>query len=308
MQSTRSSRDDRLADVAGAGEQVDDSGRQVVEARRQHQGRERRQLRRLADGRVAGRQRRRELPGEQQQRVVPRHDAADHADRLLQHERELRRLDRRDHAAGAVAPDLGVVVERGGGPADLVGVLDQRLAALERHHARELVGALAQQRAPPRAAPRRARRPACAAQSAGRLGARRRSPRRPARRDGAPTVGQRLLRGGVLDGQRGAVARHLLAADQQSRLELGPSDALRRARRSRSLQAGSVHRALSRDHDDLLDLLVGELLRQLEGEVEPRPALPRVELVVDVHAPGRRRPSPCGRRTSRPSSRCRRRG
>ena len=41
-------------------------------------------------------------------------------------------------------PELGVEVERGGRPADLVGVLDQRLAALERHHARELVGARAQ--------------------------------------------------------------------------------------------------------------------------------------------------------------------
>ena len=127
--------DDPLADVAGAGEQVDDAGRQVLEARREHQRRERRQLRRLADDGVAGRERGRELPGEQQQRVVPGHDAPDDADRLLEHERELRRLDRRDHAAGEVAAHLGVVVERGGGPADLVGVLDQRLAALERHHA-----------------------------------------------------------------------------------------------------------------------------------------------------------------------------
>ena len=45
---------------------------------------------------------------------------------------------------GRVAADLGVVVERGGRPADLVGVLDQRLAALGRHQLGELVGAGAQ--------------------------------------------------------------------------------------------------------------------------------------------------------------------
>ena len=105
-----------------------------------------RQLRGLGDGRVAGGERRRELPREQQQRVVPGDDAADRADRVLDHERQLARLDRGDHAAGGVAADLRVVVERGGGPADLVGVLDQRLAALERHQLGELVGARAQPR------------------------------------------------------------------------------------------------------------------------------------------------------------------
>ena len=68
------------------------------------------------------------------------------AERVLDHQRELRRLDRRDHAAGRVAADLGVVVERRRGPADLVGVLDQRLAALERHQLGELVGARAEPR------------------------------------------------------------------------------------------------------------------------------------------------------------------
>ena len=47
---------------------------------------------------------------------------------------------------GEVPPHLGVVVECGGGPAHLVRVLDERLAALLRHDARQLVGAGAQPR------------------------------------------------------------------------------------------------------------------------------------------------------------------
>ena len=115
--STRGVAHDRRAHVARAGDQVDDARRQVVEARGEHQGRERRELRGLADHRVPRRQRRRQLPGEQQQRVVPGDDAADHADRLLHDQRELAGLDRGDHPPGEVAPDLGVVVEAGRGPA-----------------------------------------------------------------------------------------------------------------------------------------------------------------------------------------------
>ncbi len=80
----------------------------------------------------------------QKQRVVPRDDAADDPERVLDHQGELARLDRRDHPAGRVPADLRVVVERGCDPADLVGVLDQRLSALRGHERRELVGARAQ--------------------------------------------------------------------------------------------------------------------------------------------------------------------
>ena len=147
MQSTSGWEERRGADVAGAGDQVDDAGRQVLEGAGQHQGRERRQLRGLADDAVAGRQRRRNLPGEQQQRVVPGDDAADDPERVLDDHRQLGRLDRRDHAAGVVAADLGVVVEGRRRPLELVAVLDQRLATLGGHRPRQLLGVLAQ---PPR--------------------------------------------------------------------------------------------------------------------------------------------------------------
>ena len=180
---------------------------------RQRQGRERCHLRRLADRRIAGGERRRELPGQQQQRVVPRDDAGDHPDRLLDDERQLGRLDRGDDPPGPVAPDLGVVVERGGRPADLVGVLDQRLAALERHR------------------PRRARRCAraggvatsCSISPRSTAGVRSQS--RFASRaaaiaastcssDGSADGRDRLLGGRVLDLERLAFAGDLLAADQ----------------------------------------------------------------------------------------------
>ena len=120
-QSTRSSRDDRLADVARAGEQVDGArqagGRSSGASISVDSGVSSLGLQTIA---VAGGERGRDLPREQQQRVVPGHDAADDAHRLLHHERELGRLDRRDHAAREVAAHLGVVVERRRGPADLV--------------------------------------------------------------------------------------------------------------------------------------------------------------------------------------------
>ena len=221
-QSMRSSATSVAPDVAGAGDEVDDAGRQVVEAVGERQRRERRDLRRLADGGVAGRERGGELPGQQQQRVVPGDDAGDRADRLLDHERELARLDRRDHPAGGVAPDLGVVVEGGGGPADLVGVLEPRLAALERHQLGELVGAVAQPGGDlvQQLAALERGRALPAALGLGRGGdrgvellGRRRSNR-----------GEDLLAERVLDLDLGAVAGDPLAADQQPGLDSAHSD------------------------------------------------------------------------------------
>ncbi len=188
-------------------------GRQVVEERRQLQGRERRHLRRLADDGAPGRQRRRHLPAEQEQRVVPGDDAADHAEGVLDHERQLRRLDRRDHPAGAVAADLGVVVERRRAPLDLVAVLDQRLAALGGHRPRELLAVLAQAAGD-------------LVEHLAALAGRRRRPegkglpsggdrRVDLLRRGAADGGDGLGRERVLDLDRGALSGDELAADQQ---------------------------------------------------------------------------------------------
>ena len=224
--SIRSSATIAAPTVAGAGDHVDDPVGQVVEAARGRERRQRRHLGGLADGRVAGGERRRELPGQQQQRVVPGHDAADRADRVLDHQRELARLDRRDHPPGRVAADLGVVVEGGGGPADLVGVLDQGLAALERHQLCELVRPrtepgrdLVQQLA---ALDRRGALPPA-------LGVGRGGDRRVELLLGRGADGRDdLLVEGVLDLDLGALAGHPLAADQQPGLDLGHGSMLSR--------------------------------------------------------------------------------
>ena len=245
-QSTRSSRTIASPTSPAPASRFTTPGGRWSKQRRQHQRRERRQLGGLADRRVAGRQRGRELPGQQQQRVVPRHDAADHAHRLLQHERELRRLDRRDHAAGAVAPDLGVVVERGRGPADLVGVLDQRLAALERHRPGQLVGAARAGASRPRAASRRARPRASPPRRAPPRGPRR-SRRRPARRRAARRSRASPPYRGSRPSSGAPVAGDLLAADQQPGLELAQA----RSHVVVDLDVAdqrAVHRALAGDH------------------------------------------------------------
>ena len=216
--------DDRLADLPGAREDVDHAGREVLEAFGQRERRERRQLGRLGDDRVPGGERRRDLPRQQQQRVVPGDDAADDAHRLLEDEGELRRLDRRDHPAREVAPELGVVVERRGRPPDLVRVLDQRLAALQRHQLGELVGAGAH--------PRSDLVEHLPALDRGRRGPGAR--RLPRRRDrgvdllgrGEADRGELLLRERVLDRERVALARDLLTRNEQPCLHQ-PSLAIR---------------------------------------------------------------------------------
>ena len=92
---------------------------------------------------VAGGQRGRDLPGHQQQRVVEGDDDPHHAEGLLHREVDLVLEPRGDGGAARGAPHLGVVVEAGGGPLDLVEVLDHRLAALDGHQLGQLVAALA---------------------------------------------------------------------------------------------------------------------------------------------------------------------
>jgi ParB family chromosome partitioning protein len=195
------------------GEQVHDAGRLVLQRAREQQRRERRQLRGLAHDGVAGRERGRDLPRPQEQREVPWRDAADDAHRLLQHERELSVVGRRHDAAGARAPELRVEVERASGLGDLVAVLDERLAALGRHHGRQLLRARSQARGDrvERVGAERGRgaRPAGrgSARSANRLG------HLHGARGAQHTERSREER--VLDEQLLALAVHELAADQQ---------------------------------------------------------------------------------------------
>ena len=95
-------------------------------------------MRRLAHDRVAGGDRRRDLPRHQQQRKVERHDRRHDAERFLDREVDLMRRDRRNRGAVAPSAHLRVVVEAGRDPLDAVDRLDQRLAGLARHQRREL--------------------------------------------------------------------------------------------------------------------------------------------------------------------------
>ena len=76
--------DQRPAGLAGAGDDVDDAGREVglLADLGEQQRRQRRGLGGLQHDGVAAGQRRRDLPGQHQQREVPRDDLAGHAERL----------------------------------------------------------------------------------------------------------------------------------------------------------------------------------------------------------------------------------
>ena len=128
--------DQRLPDRRPAGDDVDDAGRQVALGDDLGQ-RERGQRRRLGglehDG-VAGRERRRDLPGRHQQREVPRDDLPGHAERARR--RAVARV------LELVGP-AGVVEEVRGRERDVdVARLADRLAVVERLEHRELAGAL----------------------------------------------------------------------------------------------------------------------------------------------------------------------
>ena len=121
-----------------------------------------------------------DLPREQEQRIVPGHDAGDHAERLLEDEGELSRLDRGDHAPCEVAPHLGVVVEarpRSSPPRRRSRPAACRPRASSAGPARRSGRAGGRR---PRAAARRARSRACAPRR-GRPPRRRPPPRPPAR-------------------------------------------------------------------------------------------------------------------------------
>ena len=76
---------------------------------------QRRLARRLQDHRVATRQRRRNLPGGEQQRKIPRHDRRDDADRLAQRVGEVVALDGDRLPHHLVRPATVVLEAFGGG-------------------------------------------------------------------------------------------------------------------------------------------------------------------------------------------------
>ena len=180
---------------AGAEDQVADAGRQAGLRQQPHQVDRgvRRQLARLEDEGVAGREAGRDLPGDLEQRVVPRRDQRADADRLVHDPADDVRVAGVDHPAGVLGRDPAVVAEHRDHVGDVVAALDQALAGVERLHPGQVLGvaleqvgqphqqvaALAGRRAPargrrgrrraprrsrprcPRRRPRRPRRPAC---------------------------------------------------------------------------------------------------------------------------------------------------
>src|SRR6266849_905139 len=113
-----------------AADDVYHAGRKMGEEFGKEQGRERRHLRWLEDDGIACRQGRGNLPGHEQDGVVPGDDGGNDAIRLFEHQRELGLLYGRDDAPAAITPNLGIVVETSRGPAHLVPVLDEWFAAL----------------------------------------------------------------------------------------------------------------------------------------------------------------------------------
>ena len=140
---------ERAADLrAGPGHDVEHARRQAGVERQaaEHQRGQRRQLGRLEHDRVAGRERRPDLPGRHVERVVPGRDRGADADRLAP--------DRARQAFEVLARRLALEVAGGGGEEaqvvdrqrDVEGARElQRLAGVARLGARELVRALLEQ-------------------------------------------------------------------------------------------------------------------------------------------------------------------
>ncbi len=127
-------RDERLARfLAVAGDDIDDPFRQFMKSDLSKQQRgKRRVLGGFDNYGVAGCQRGRDLPGHQQQRIVPGHDADDDTVRFLHHEVHLVSLYRWNHAARFVAANLCVIIKARGYPFDFVHVFNEWFAALLR--------------------------------------------------------------------------------------------------------------------------------------------------------------------------------
>ena len=103
------------------------------------EGRERSLLAGLENDGVARDQRGRDLPDHQQEGIIPRDDADDHAVGFFDSEIDLMMKDGRERRATRVAPDLGVIVETGGDPFHFVAVFAEGFAAFVGHDRGELL-------------------------------------------------------------------------------------------------------------------------------------------------------------------------
>ena len=104
---------------------------------------ERRLLGRLENDGIARDERRPELPGRDDERIVPRHDRADDAERLFAHHRHVVRADRGD-LVGELVGELCVILDAiGAGRHVHLQRIGDRLADVERLEQRKLFRALA---------------------------------------------------------------------------------------------------------------------------------------------------------------------
>ena len=190
----------------------------------------------LEHDRVAGRQRRADLPDRHHQRVVPRRDLADHADRLA--------ADHRRVALEVLAGGLALQAARGAGEEaqvvdhrrDLV-VLErlQRLAGVGRLELGDLVGVLLDRVGEPQERQRALARASCSAQPSN----------APARGlDGAVDVGRRSSRAPAaiaspVAGLTTAVGRALRRVDELAVDEVRQPNALVTSRRCRARSSRS---------------------------------------------------------------------
>ncbi len=195
----------RCAGIGARSEdEVADAGRQAGLLQQAHQvdGRVRGELAGLEDERVAGGQAGRDLPGDLEQRVVPRGDQAADADRLVDDPADDVGVAGVDDPAGLLGRHVAVVPEDADDVGDVVLRLDEPLAGVERLHPGDLVGVTHQQVGEPEqqvtALARRGARPAAVVEGAaggrdrglGVLATRPRRPRRPGyRRQGSGSPG-----------------------------------------------------------------------------------------------------------------------
>ena len=142
-----------------AGDDVEDARRQprLLEAARELERRDRRVVGGLRDQRAAGRERRRDLPGQQHQRRVPRHDRPDDADGLVARVDQVVAPVGLDRVAVDLVGEPREVAVPGRQRGHLAGHLAQQLAVVAASRSAPAPGRRAPARRRCAAAPARAR-------------------------------------------------------------------------------------------------------------------------------------------------------